>query len=63
MTGVIFSRIFNWNKENDVRIKIVAGIAVLVGTGFAMFGARPTQIILFHQQQVVSSFHSSHYYL
>lgn len=49
MTGVIFGKLFNWNKENDARIKIVASIAVLIGTLFAMFGARPTQIILFAQ--------------
>ena len=44
MTGVIFGKLFDWNKENDYRPKVVAGIAVLVGTLFAMFGARPTQI-------------------
>lgn len=49
MTGVIFGKLFNWNKENDVRSKIVAVIAVIIGTLFAMFGARPTQIILFAQ--------------
>lgn len=49
MTGVIFGKIFNWDRENDPRQKVVAAIAVIVGTGFAMFGARPTQIILFAQ--------------
>lgn len=49
MTGVIFSRVFKWNKENDYRIKVVAMFAVLIGTGFAMFGARPTSIIVFAQ--------------
>jgi len=49
MTGVIFGKLFKWDRENDVRLKIVAGIAVVIGTAFAMFGARPTQIILFAQ--------------
>lgn len=49
MTGVIFSRVFKWNDANHFRSKVVALIAVLIGTGFAMFGARPTQIIVFAQ--------------
>lgn len=49
MTGVIFGKLFGWDKENDSRVKIVAVIAVVIGTLFAMFGARPTQIILFAQ--------------
>lgn len=49
MTGVIFGKLFGWNDENEKRVKIVASIAVIVGTLFAMFGARPTQIILFAQ--------------
>ena len=49
MTGVIFGKLFGWDRENDSRMKIVAGFAVFVGTLFAMFGARPTQIILFAQ--------------
>lgn len=49
MTGVIFSKLFNWGEKNDVGIKIVATIAVIIGTLFAMFGTRPTQIILFAQ--------------
>ena len=49
MTGVIFSRVFKWNDANSYRIKLVAMVAVVIGTGFAMFGARPTQIIVFAQ--------------
>lgn len=49
MSGVIFSKLFKWNKENDYRPKVIAGIAVVIGTAFAMFGARPTQIIIFAQ--------------
>lgn len=49
MTGIIYGKLFKWNKENDVRSKIVAVIAVIIGTLFAMFGARPTQIIIFAQ--------------
>lgn len=49
MTGVIFGKLFGWNDENEKRVKIVASIAVVIGTLFAMFGARPTQIILFAQ--------------
>ncbi|NLL49322.1 MAG: divalent metal cation transporter, partial [Firmicutes bacterium] len=49
MTGVIFGKIFKWDQENDSRPKIIATIAVVIGTAFAMFGARPTQIILFAQ--------------
>jgi manganese transport protein len=49
MTGVIFGRVFKWNKNNDYRPKLIAAIAVLIGTGFAMFGARPTSIIVFAQ--------------
>lgn len=49
MTGVIMSRVFKWKNNVDIKIKAVAAVAVLVGTGFAMFGAKPTQIILFAQ--------------
>ncbi|WP_130807585.1 NRAMP family divalent metal transporter [Senegalia massiliensis] len=49
MTGIIYGKLFKWNKENDFRIKIVSVIAVVIGTLFAMFGARPTQIIIFAQ--------------
>lgn len=49
MTGVIFGRVFKWNKQNDMRPKVVAAIAVLIGMGFAMFGAKPTSIIVFAQ--------------
>lgn len=49
MTGVILGYIFKWNKENDIRPKLVASGAVVIGTLFAMFGKRPTQIILFAQ--------------
>jgi manganese transport protein len=49
MTGIIFGRVFKWNNENDYRPKVVASIAIVIGTAFAMFGAKPTQIILFAQ--------------
>ncbi len=49
MAGVIWGRVFKWNKENDVRPKIIASIIVLFGTGFAMFGTTPVPIILFAQ--------------
>jgi len=49
MTGIIYGKLFKWNKENDSRTKIVSVIAVIIGTLFAMFGARPTQIIIFAQ--------------
>lgn len=48
MAGLIFGRIFGW-VEDDVRAKAISIAAIVVGTLFAMFGARPTQIILFAQ--------------
>lgn len=49
MVGVITGRVFKWNKENDVRSKIVASIIVLFGTVLAMYGTTPVSIILFAQ--------------
>lgn len=48
MAGVIFGKMFDW-EEDDKRSKAVSVIAIVIGTLFAMFGARPTQIILFAQ--------------
>lgn len=45
MTGVIFSRIFKWEEEKLYLVKVVAGIAVVIGTAFAMFGSRPDIIV------------------
>lgn len=49
MTGVIFGKLFDWDKENDKRPKSIAVAAVIIGMLFAMFGAKPTQIILIAQ--------------
>lgn len=49
MAGVIFGKIFKWEDENEFRIKLAATVVVIVGTLFAAFGARPTQIVLFAQ--------------
>lgn len=48
MTGVILGKIFKW-KDDDVKIKIVALVAVAFGTVLAMLGQKPTQIIVFAQ--------------
>lgn len=48
MAGVIFGKLFDW-EEDDNRSKAVSVTAIAIGTLFAMFGARPTQIILFAQ--------------
>lgn len=49
MSGVIFGKIFKWQEKNEFRIKLSALIIVIVGSLFAAFGARPTQIVLFAQ--------------
>lgn len=49
MTGVIFGKLFSWNRENDIRQKAVAVVVIIVGMLFAMFGTKPTQIIIFAQ--------------
>lgn len=48
MAGLIFGKMFDW-EEDDNRSKAVSVGAIAIGTLFAMFGARPTQIILFAQ--------------
>ena len=45
MSGVIFSRLFKWDKSKNYLIKVIAGVAVAFGTGFAMFGKRPDIIV------------------
>lgn len=49
MTGVIFGKLFNWDRENDSRTKAVAVFVIIIGMLFAMFGTKPTQIIIFAQ--------------
>ena len=48
MAGLIFGKMFDW-EEDDARSKAISVGAIAIGTLFAMFGARPTQIILFAQ--------------
>lgn len=48
MAGLIFGKMFKW-EEDDKRSKAISVAAIAIGTLFAMFGARPTQIILFAQ--------------
>lgn len=43
---IVMGRMFHW-EANDKKGAIVAAIAVLFGTAFAMFGTSPTQIIVF----------------
>lgn len=49
MVGFTWARVFGWNKENDVRPKVVATIIVLFGTALAFQGQSPLAIILFAQ--------------
>lgn len=49
MVGFTWARIFKWDKENDIRPKLVAGIIVVFGTTLAILGKAPLSIILFAQ--------------
>lgn len=49
MVGHIWSKVFKWNKPNDIRPKAVAAVITVFGMLLAMFGTTPVPIILFAQ--------------